>query len=269
MQRDNKILLRPAWSSADNQSRLYQSDCLVIMDLLIDENPAGCFDMIFADPPYKLSNGGISCQSGKMVSVDKGAWDRSNGVEEDHLFTMTWLAKCQKLLKPNGTIWVSGTMHLIYSVGFALQKLNFKILNDIIWEKPNPPPNLACRYFTHSTETILWAAKEKKSKHYFNYNEMKSTNGGKQMKSVWRMTSPKKHEKGQGKHPAQKPLELVSRCIQACTVVDDIIFDPFSGSGTTGVAALSMNRKFVGIENNAEYVDLSIRRLSNITKTGE
>ena len=125
---------------------LYQANCLQLMDALIDKYPDGCFDMIFADPPYFLSNGGITCHAGRMVKVDKGSWDKSEGPELNHKFNNEWLSRCQKLLRKDGTIWVSGTNHIIYSVGFAMQQLGMKILNDIIWEKPNPPPNLSCRY---------------------------------------------------------------------------------------------------------------------------
>ena len=252
-----------AWESPDKQSFLYAGDCLAVMDLIFEANPNGCFDMIFADPPYNLSNGGMTCQNGKMVPVSKGAWDQSKGIEADSNFTLAWLERCQRLLKPNGTIWVSGTLHVIYSIGYAMQQLGFKLLNDIVWEKPNPPPNLACRYFTHSTEIIIWAAKNSKSKHQFNYEDMKDLNGGKQMKSVWRMTSPKANEKTHGKHPTQKPIELISRCIKASTKEGDLVFDPFAGSSTTGVAALMSNRKFLGVESERSYIDLSVRRMSS------
>ncbi len=139
----------------------------------------------FADPPYFLSNGGITCHAGKMVKVDKGDWDKSRGPALNHEFNKEWLLRCQRVLKPNGTIWVSGTHHVIFSIGYAMQELGYKILNDIAWEKPNPPPNLSCRYFTHSTETILWAARDAQSKHVFNYKEMRKVTG-KQMKTVWR-----------------------------------------------------------------------------------
>lgn len=240
---------------------LYQANCLEIMDMIAAKHPNGCFDMIFADPPYFLSNGGISCHAGKMVKVDKGKWDKSQGPELNHEFNYEWLKRAQKLLKPNGTIWVSGTMHVIFSIGYAMQQLGMKILNDITWEKPNPPPNLSCRYFTHSTETVLWAAKSEKSKHLYNYDAMRKHNDGKQMKSVWRFTAPKNNEKLNGKHPTQKPLELLNRCIEASTKEGDFIFDPFAGSCTTGVAALSQGRKFCGVELEDEYVELSLKRL--------
>lgn len=241
---------------------LYQANCLELMDVLIQKFPGGKFDVIFADPPYFLSNGGISCHAGKMVKVDKGDWDKSQGAELNHEFNLEWLRRCQALLKPNGTIWVSGTQHVIFSVGYAMQQLGMKILNDIIWEKPNPPPNLSCRYFTHSTETILWASKNQKSKHLFNYPAMRQENGGKQMKSVWRFTAPGRDEKLFGKHPTQKPLKLLERCILASSKPGDMVLDPFNGSATTGLAALKNNRKYVGIELSNEYLDLSIKRLT-------
>jgi len=247
---------------------LYQANCLEIMDMIAAKHPNGCFDMIFADPPYFLSNGGISCHAGKMVKVDKGNWDKSQGPELNHEFNYEWLKRAQKLLKPNGTIWVSGTMHVIFSIGYAMQQLGMKILNDITWEKPNPPPNLSCRYFTHSTETVLWAAKNEKSKHYYNYDAMRKHNDGKQMKSVWRFTAPGGAEKTNGKHPTQKPLALLNRCIEASTKEGDFIFDPFAGSSTTGVAALSQGRKFCGVELEDEYVELSLKRLATIPRGG-
>jgi site-specific DNA-methyltransferase (adenine-specific) len=240
---------------------LVHGNTLEFMDALAEEFPTGICDMIFADPPYFLSNGGISCQGGKMVKVDKGNWDKSEGADVNHAFNREWLSRCQRLLKKDGTIWVSGTAHVIHSIGFAMQQLGMKLLNDITWEKPNPPPNLACRYFTHATETVIWAAKSEKSKHCFNYSDMKQENGGKQMKSVWRMTAPGAGEKEHGKHPTQKPLALMSRCIRASTNEGDLVFDPFMGSGSTAVAAVSLGRKFCGVEQLQEYVELATRRV--------
>lgn len=247
----------------ENHVYLYQANCLELMDEILKKYPEGCFDMIFADPPYFLSNGGITCQNGKMVSVNKGDWDVSRGPELNHQFNTEWLSRCQKLLKQNGTIWVSGTQHVIHSVGFAMQQLDMKILNDITWEKPNPPPNLTCRYFTHSTETIIWAAKNQKSRHMFNYQAMKSENNDKQMKSVWRIAPPKFEEKKFGKHPTQKPMELIERCILASTNKGDFVFDPFNGSGTTAIAAMRHCRRYVGADLNSEYLDLSVLRVKN------
>lgn len=242
---------------------LYQGNCLEFLDAIAARHPDGLFDMIFADPPYFLSNGGITCHAGKMVKVDKGEWDKSRGPELNHEFNTEWLRRCQRVLKPNGTIWVSGTQHVIFSVGYAMQQLGFKILNDIAWEKPNPPPNLSCRYFTHATETILWAAKNEKSKHCFNYQDMKQENGGKQMKSVWRLTAPKTEEKRFGKHPTQKPVALVARCILASTREGDLVLDPFLGGGTTAVAALENKRRAIGIELEDKNIQLAVRRAEN------
>lgn len=244
---------------------LLNGDALLGMDALIEAYPNGCFPMIFADPPYFLSNGGVTCKSGKMVSVSKGTWDESQGVAADLAFTREWLGKCQKLLTADGTIWVSGTRHNIHVIGVAMMELGYKILNDIVWEKPNPPPNLSCRYFVHSTETILWAAKNERSRHTFNYPEMREENGGKQMKSaVWRFLPPSKSEKSHGRHPTQKPISLLERCVKASTNPGELVFDPFAGSSTTGVAALSLGRKFCGIEKDLEFTELSKKRLLNI-----
>ncbi len=245
--------------------RLLKGNCIEILNQARENS----VDMIFADPPYFLSNGGITCHAGKMVSVNKGKWDKSMGVEENHKFTLEWLKACQRVLKPNGTIWVSGTTHIIYSVGFAMQQLGYKILNDIIWYKRNAPPNLSCRYFTHSTEIVLWAAKNEKSKHYFNYQLMKKINQGKQMRNVWEISPPSAEEKRFGKHPTQKPVALLNRIILASTREGDLVLDPFCGSSTTGVAAVLCDRKYVGIELEDEYLTLSVKRLKDaIVKRG-
>jgi len=236
---------------------------LILGDSLevLPQFPVDHFDMIFADPPYLLSNNGITCHAGKMVSVNKGEWDRSQGAEKDHEFVVEWLGACQRVLKPNGTIWVSGTHHIIYSVGYAMQQLGYKILNDIVWQKTNPPPNLSCRYFTHSTEIVLWAAKSAKSKHTFNYELMKEIAGGKQMKSVWRIGAAGKDEKQFAKHPTQKPLALLQRIILASTQPGDLLLDPFVGSGTTIVAALREGRRCIGIDSAREYLEIASRRI--------
>jgi site-specific DNA-methyltransferase (adenine-specific) len=231
-------------------------------------------DMIFADPPYFLSNDGITCKGGKMVSVNKGSWDRlsenGTGVEEKHSFNRKWIRLCRKILKPDGTIWISGTLHNIYSIGMALEQEGFKIINNIIWQKTNPPPNLSCRCFTHSTETILWAEKnEKKSHHFFDYQKMKELNGGKQMKDVWTGSLTKQSEKTAGKHPTQKPEYLLERIVLSSTQEGAAILDPFCGSGTTGVAALRFGRKFIGIDISEEYLEISRRRMENVKYDGQ
>jgi site-specific DNA-methyltransferase (adenine-specific) len=250
--------LRPYWST--DAVTLYQGDCLALLPQLAVR--ATC---IFADPPYFLSNGGITCHSGRRVSVHKGDWDVSGGLDEIHRFNHSWLSACRHVLEPDGTIWVSGTSHVIYSVGFAMQQLGFKILNSITWFKSNAPPNLSCRYFTHSTETILWAAPTANSKHRFNYQDMKSMNGGKQMRDVWQFQAPGAAEKAFGKHPTQKPTRLLERIILASTKPGDLVLDPFSGSGTSGVASIRHGRRYVGIELDPAYLELSRRRLQGET----
>ncbi len=246
----------------------WQSDWITLLqgDALerLEELPEASFDVIFADPPYFLSNGGTTCQSGKRVAVDKGKWDKSRGIDENHAFNRAWIAGCQRVLKPNGTMWISGTGHVIYSVGFALQQLGFKLLNEIVWEKPNPPPNLSCRYFTHATETILWAARGPKSRHHFNYSAMRAENGGKQMKTVWRMTAPGKSEKSHGRHPTQKPLALLDRILHASCPEGGVVLDPFCGSGTTGVAAIQRGHRFVGIELDTDFLALAHARIAAV-----
>ncbi len=223
-------------------------------------------DMIFADPPYFLSGDGITCHSGKMVSVKKGQWDEKIDIKAKHLFNRKWIKLCKRVLKDDGTIWISGTMHNIYSIGMALEEEGFKIINNITWKKLNPPPNISCKAFTHSTETILWAKKDLKNvKYKFNYDIMKKLNGGKQMKDVWETSLTKLKEKKYGKHPTQKPIELLERIILASTDETDLILDPFNGSGTTGIVASKLNRKYIGIEKEKTYLDLTIKRKVNDT----
>lgn len=247
---------------------LYKDNSLT----LLKKFPENKFNMIFADPPYFLSNGTFSCQNGKMVDVKKGDWDMSNSLEETIKFHKTWLKECKRILKPNGTIWVSGTYHSIYQCGILIQELGYRILNDIAWFKPNASPNLSCRFFTASHETIIWARKEQKRPHTFNYKEMKEGNWNqdsikkpnKQMRSVWEIKTTPKSEKVYGKHPTQKPKELLKRIILASTNKGDLVLDPFTGSSTTGLVAVEYGRKFIGIDKEKEYLDLSIQRYKHI-----
>lgn len=244
----------------DDRSALFLADTFAALENMREE----CVDMIFADPPYFLSNGGISCSGGKVVLVDKGDWDKAASLEEKHEFNRRWLRACRRVLRPNGTIWISGTLHNIYSVGMALEQEGYKILNNITWQKTNPPPNLSCRYFTHSTETVLWARKnERSARHYYNYDLMREQNGGKQMKDVWTgpLTSPR--EKIYGKHPTQKPVYLLRRIVEASTRPGDLVLDPFCGSSTTGVACRELGRYYIGIDNSEEFLRLSIERLTH------
>ena len=244
----------------DNSAALFLCDTFDALGKMLPER----IDMIFADPPYFLSNDGISCSAGKAVSVNKGDWDKIGSVEEKHEFNRSWIRLCRSVLKPNGTIWISGTLHNIYSVGMALEQEGFKIINNITWQKTNPPPNLARRCFTHSTETVLWAKKnDKGARHFFNYELMKELNNGKQMKDVWTGGLTPSYEKIFGKHPTQKPVYLLERILLASTKENDVILDPFCGSSTTGVACKRLKRNYIGIDENIDFLKLSIERLQN------
>ena len=243
-----------------NNIKLINRDCFDVLPELESDS----IDCIITDPPYFLSNNGITCKSGKMESVNKGEWDKKHGDDEVFNFNVNWIEQSYRLLKKGGVLWISGTYHNIYTIGSIINNMqDFRILNNITWVKTSPPPNLSCRFFTHSTETILWIRKGVKSKHFFNYKLMKELNDGKQMKDVWLIGRPKKVEKKFGKHPTQKPEELLERIILSSTKEDDVILDMFNGSGTTGVVCAKNNRNYIGIESEKEYFDISLKRLKN------
>ena len=246
----------PYFTSDTSNFVLYNGDCREIVATM----PPKCFDMVFADPPYFLSNGGMSVQSGKQVCVNKGEWDESNGYDDVANFNYEWLRTVRNVMKDEATIWVCGTFHNIFSVANALSELDYRVLNAIIWQKSNPPPNLSCRFFKHSTEVILWARKSKRTPHRFNYELMHRLADNRQMTDVWRMPAIAKWEKTCGKHPTQKPIALVVRSILSCTCEGASILDPFVGSGTTGIAANIVKRNFVGIDRNRRYLDMAIAR---------
>jgi len=250
--------------------KLYNADCLEVLA----ELPENSVDMIFADPPYLLSNGGFTVHAGRRVSVNKGDWDKSNGLKKDFDFHLAWINAAKRVLKPHGTIWISGTYHSIYQCGFALQVAGYHILNDIAWFKPNASPNLSCRYFTASHETLLWARKDKNAKHIFNYDLMKNGKWSEdflkkpemQMRSVWAIGTPKPIEKKFGKHPTQKPEDLLKRVVLASTNRGGLILDPFTGSSTTGIAAYLNGRNFIGIDTDNKFLDVSIKRFEELDK---
>ena len=249
--------------------KIIQGNCIDVLNAIEEAS----VDLIYADPPYNLSNGGMSVQSGKMVSVNKADWDKSKGIISDFEFHYKWIEACKKVLKPNGSIWISGTYHSIFSCGHALQLQGWRILNDITWFKPNASPNLGCRMFTASHETLIWASKNKSAKHTFNYDLIKSFSPAgdfikkpnKQMRSVWVSGTPKKDEKKFGKHPTQKPLALLKRLIMASSKEGDVVLDPFCGSGTTGVASIELGRRFIGIDQDATYLEqIALKRLGDV-----
>ena len=248
-------MIVPFYKSDDRAFTIVHGDCFDVLPQFDFK-----FDMIFADPPYFLSNGGISYQAGKVVCVDKGEWDKGGTPESIMEFNRKWLTLCREKLKENGTIWISGTHHNIFAIANLLTELGYKILNVITWAKTNPPPNISCRFFTYSTEFILWARKSPKVPHKYNYELMKAINDGKQMTDVWRLPAIGRWEKSCGKHPTQKPLALLTRIILASTDDNDWILDPFAGSSTTGIAANLCGRRFLGLEKEKEYVVLGKNR---------
>ena len=243
----------------NNSFNLIHGDSFEILPKFNNE-----FDLIFADPPYFLSNDGLSIQSGKIVSVNKGTWDKGKNINEIDEFNLKWLDLAKSALKDSGSIMVSGTYHNIFSIGNALQKLGYKILNIITWQKTNPPPNFSCRYLTHSTEQIIWARKSEKHKHIFHYELMKFLNGDKQMKDVWEFPAIAPWEKTCGKHPTQKPLALLVRLILMASDSKSVICDPFAGSATTGIAANLLGRNFVGIEKEQEFIKIALARKAKL-----
>ena len=248
-------MLKPYFKSTDKNFYLLHGDTMDVLPKFEHK-----FDMIFADPPYFLSNNGKTIENGKIVSVNKGKWDKSKGFEYINNFNRQWLSLVRDKMKENATIWISGTMHNIFSVGQILTELDFKILNIITWQKTNPPPNFSCRYFTHSTEQIIWARKNVKVPHYFNYDLMKKLNDNKQMKDVWKLPAIAPWEKSCTKHPTQKPLSVLTRLILASTQQNAWILDPFTGSSTTGIAGNLLNRRFLGIDLEEEYLRISKNR---------
>lgn len=245
-------MIKPYFKSEDKNFILLLGDAFELLTQFDFK-----FDMVFADPPYFLSNNGLTIKNGKITSVNKGDWDKSHGLEFINNFNKKWLRLIRDKMKEDATIWISGTMHNIFSIGQILSELNFKILNVITWQKTNPPPNFSCRYFTHSAEQIIWARKNEKVAHYFNYVLMKELNEGKQMGDVWLLPAIAKWEKSCGKHPTQKPLSVLSRIILSSTKKGAWILDPFAGSSTTGIAANLLERRFVGIDINEDFLRIS------------
>ncbi len=264
---NNKTCSLPIDNLPKRSIKKLSAECAIIEGdsfRILKKLPDKSINLVFADPPYFLSDGGITCNSGKMVSVNKGKWDEAIEIDKKISFNRKWLKEVYRVLADDGTLWISGTFHIIYAIAVALEKEHFKIINNVTWQKTNPPPNIACKTFVHSTETVLWAKKADSKKYTFNYLDMKLENGGKQMKDVWSSSLTPHREKIFGKHPTQKPLFLLNRIIQSSSKEGDVVLDPFAGSFTTGVAALSQNRKFIGIEKEHEYVEIGLKRISNL-----
>ena len=227
--------------------------------------PAKFINMIFADPPYFLSTGKERVRIKDVYTTfDKGDWDRVRNLDEKNEFNRSWMTEARRLLKDDGTIWVCGSYHNIFSVATCLDELGFKILNMVVWNKTDPPTTYADDRLSYSAEYIVWARKCHKIQHFYNYELMKQINGGTPLPDVWRIPTVSLWEKRCGKHPTQKPLRLLYRIILASTHQDDTILDPFAGSCTTGIAANLLGRNFIGIDQSQEYLDYGIRRRKEI-----
>ena len=252
------------WSSHDGTSEVTIGDCVQAMRGM----DAGSVDVVFADPPYFLSGDGSTCSGGERVAVDKGEWDRPKTLREMHAWNGEWLREARRLLSPHGTMWVCGTSHNIHSVGLAMRQLGMDLINEIIWQKSNPPPNLACRCITHSHETILWAKRSPTSDHHFDYKASR-TYSGKQMLDVWRLGPPGKNETVHGKHPTQKPIEVVERCLRVSAKPGGTVLDPFQGSGTTAVVAAMLGLRYRGVELDESWLAVTERRIADVGRVDE
>lgn len=251
--------MTPIFQSLNGDFTLYQGDTLEMLKEFYAK-----VDMIFADPPYFLSKGFTWRENGKIKCFDKGEWDRQRSVEEVDAFNIKWLGLCRKILKDGGCIWVTGTYHNISSVERCLTSLGYKVLNIIVWQKPNAPITLSDSHFNFSAEYIIWARKSKGTPHYFNIEAMSALNSGKRMPDVWSIPTVEPWEKHFGKHPTQKPLRLLYRAILSNTHPGDTVFDPFAGSGTTGIAANLIGRKFIGMEREDDFIQKCIQRKEEI-----
>lgn len=233
---------------------IHLGDCIEVMKSI----EINSIDMVFADPPYFLSNGGKSIKSGKIVSVNKGEWDKKENYKDINAFTFAWLKETYRLLKPTGSIWVSGTFHNIFDVEREMKKIGYKIINIVVWHKSDPPPLIYKNKFRFSYEFIIWA--KKGFKNYFNYDEMYKVDN-KEMEDVWLIPAVQMHEKKHGYHPTQKPEALLERIIKASSKEGDVVLDPFLGSGTTCYVAKKLNRKYIGIEKDEKYYKIADSRL--------
>ena len=261
---------RVSFESASSESasaRVVVGDCVAELEKL----PAACVDLVFADPPYNLQlQGDLKRPDDSRVDAVDDAWDKfaSFGAYDD--FTRAWLLACRRVMKPNATLWVIGSYHNIFRVGTLLQDLGFWILNDIVWRKSNPMPNFRGRRFTNAHETLIWAARESTNRNYtFNYEALKAGNNDVQVRSDWFIplcTGEERLKTHDGKklHPTQKPQALLARVILSASRPDDLVLDPFCGSGTTGAVAHRLRRRFIGIERDADYAAAARKRIDAV-----
>ena len=248
-------------------NKIIQGNCIDILKTIASES----VDLIFADPPYYMQTEGMLLRTnGSKFSGVEDSWDKFNSYEEYDNFSFEWLKECKRILKKDGSIWVIGSFQNIYRIGFIMQNLGFWILNDIIWSKPNAVPNFGGTRFQNSHETLLWCTKNKKSKYTFNYKTMKYLNNDKQEKSVWNIgicigSERLKDSNGKKIHSTQKPKKLLYNIILSSTKPNDVILDPFFGTGTTGAVAKELGRNFIGIEKENTYIKCAYKRINDIS----
>ena len=249
-------------------NRVVVGDCIEKMN----ELPPESVDLIFADPPYNLQlNGDLERPDQTKVDGVKESWDKFKSINDYDNYSKQWMNSARRILKPNGSIWVIGSYHNIFRLGYILQDLEFWLLNDVVWRKVNPMPNFRGRRFTNAHETLIWASKTKTSKYTFNYEAMKSLNGDLQMRSDWSLpicTGDERLKNKDGKkiHPTQKPENLLNRVIMASSNIGDVVLDPFFGTGTTGAVAKKLGRTFIGIEQDAKYALEAEKRISKVAE---
>jgi modification methylase len=252
-------------------NRLLLGDCVELMKAM----PDASIDMVFADPPYNLQlRGDLHRPDNSKVDAVDDAWDQIGSFGVYDAFTRGWLAEARRVLKPDGTIWVIGSYHNVFRLGTALQDLGYWVLNDVVWRKANPMPNFRGRRFTNAHETLIWAAREEKSRYTFNYDSMKALNDDIQMRSDWFIPlctggERIKNEDGRKAHPTQKPEALLHRVIVAATKPGDLILDPFFGSGTTGAVAKRLGRRFIGLERDETYAAVARKRIAEVRRADD
>jgi modification methylase len=253
--------------TAGESGRIFIGDCVAEMAKL----PAESVDLVFADPPYNLQlQGDLKRPDDSRVDAVDDDWDKFSSFSAYDDFTRAWLIACRRVMKREATLWVIGSYHNIFRVGALLQDLRFWILNDVVWRKSNPMPNFRGRRFTNAHETLIWAAREPGGKGYtFNYEALKAGNDGVQMRSDWTIalcTGEERLKGGDGKklHPTQKPEALLARVILASSRPDDLVLDPFCGSGTTGAVAKRLGRRFIGIERESAYASAARARIAAV-----
>ena len=259
------------WAEIETTKQTMYANMIIHGDCIenLKTIPNNSIDLIFADPPYNMqTEGELLRTDGTKFNGVSDSWDKFSSLEEYDNFTKKWLIECKRVLKDDGAIWVIGSFQNIFRLGYIMQDLGFWILNDVIWSKPNAVPNFGGTRFQNSHETLLWCSKSKKSKYHFNYKTMKVFNGGKQMKSIWDIgicigKERLKDKYGNKVHSTQKPEALLYNVILSSTEKNDIVLDPFFGTGTTGVIAKRLGRRYIGIERNEEYILAAEKRLRN------